>query len=400
MRKALKVGGKYPSGIHSPTEQFNDETDFSKVSESHFKALVFLLPGPNKLRFDFSSPKLANSNSSNPIHSSYLTIHMMPPLATPPLQLVILLGKDSPGTFDAVPARVEKEGNGLETAIKKFRMAAYLWQAFTAEQMFRNKLGRRVFRMEEEWITGTSNYRDRETQTMRSEAKIHIVRSSKTVAELRDPDLAQQNPKAERAGDLFGIASEAVRDFFKPLPGQKQYVSVLLLDAHWDNQAKLITGHAALGGGGGEIQLAIFGSQVRNPSSSLLRFLSLLWTRWPCGSSCQITSQYVGGHISGERKLTPYFRLYRVIRPLSRKSSRRSLIARLPTLIMLQMIATSLAVAGKLQTLALGHTCTKPAIYLGAHTKRVELCSVTMSPSIDHSPFESHTQRGQNQKAV
>jgi hypothetical protein len=194
---------------------------------------------------------------------------MMPPLATPPLQLVILLGKDSPGTFDAVPARVEKEGNGLETAIRKFRMAAYLWQAFTAEQMFRNKLGRRVFRMEEEWVTGTSNYRDRETQTMRSEAKIHIVRSSKTVAELRDPDLAQQNPNAKRSGDLFGIASEAVRDYFKPLPGQKQYVSVLLLDAHWDSQAKLITGHAALGGGGGEIQLAIFGSQVRKPCWSL-----------------------------------------------------------------------------------------------------------------------------------
>jgi hypothetical protein len=141
-------------------------------------------------------------------------------------------------------------------------MAAYLWQAFTAEQMFRNKLGRRVFRMEEEWVTGTSNYRDREMGTMRSEAKVHVVRCSKTVAELRDMDLAQQNPKAKRSGDLFGIASEAVKDHFKPLPGQKQYVSVLLLDAHWDKSAQTITGHAALGGGGGEIQLAIFGSQA------------------------------------------------------------------------------------------------------------------------------------------
>jgi hypothetical protein len=232
------------------------------VSESHFKALIYLLPGPNKLRFDFTSPKLANSNTSNPIHSSYLTLHMMPPLASPPLQLVILLAKDSPGIFDAVPARIEKEGNGLEAAIRKFRMAAYLWQAFTAEQMFRNKLGRRAFRMEEEWVTGTSNYRDRETGTMRSEAKIHVVRCDKTVAELRHPDLAQQNPNAKRSGDLFSIASEAVREYFKPLSGQKQYVSVLLLDAHWDKKAKLITGHAALGGGGGEIQLAIFGSQA------------------------------------------------------------------------------------------------------------------------------------------
>ncbi|TVY73332.1 putative zinc metalloproteinase [Lachnellula suecica] len=232
------------------------------VSESHFKALVYLSPGPNRLRFDFISPKLSNSNSSNPIHSSYLTLHMMPSLSAPPLQLVVLLAKDSPATFDAVPARIEREGNGLETAIRKFRMAAYLWQAFTAEQMYRNKLGRRAFRMEEEWVTGTSNYRDREMRIMRSEAKVHVVRCSKTVAELRDLEVAQQNPNARRSGELFSIASEAVKGYFQPLPGQKQYVSVLLLDAHWDKSTQTITGHAALGGGGGEIQLAVFGSQA------------------------------------------------------------------------------------------------------------------------------------------
>ena len=232
------------------------------VSDSHFKALVYLSPGPNKLRFDFTSPKLANNNTSNPIHSSHLTIHMIPSSTAPPLQLVILLAKDSPGKFDAVPARIEREGNGIETAIKKFRMAAYLWQAFTAEQMYRNKLGRRVFRMEEEWVTGTSNYRDRENGTMRSEAKVHVIRCDKTVAEIRDLDIAQQNPKAKRSGELFAIATDAVKAYFNPLPGQKQYCSVLILDAHWDKAAQTITGHAALGGGGGEIQLAIFGSHA------------------------------------------------------------------------------------------------------------------------------------------
>ena len=69
--------------------------------------------------------------------------------SSPPLQLCILVAKDSPQTFDAVPERVEKEGNGLSTAIKKFRMAAYLWQAFTAEQMNRNGFGRRCYRYEE-----------------------------------------------------------------------------------------------------------------------------------------------------------------------------------------------------------------------------------------------------------
>ncbi|KAJ4170850.1 hypothetical protein NW754_006994 [Fusarium falciforme] len=230
------------------------------VCSSHFKALVYLQPGANKLRFEFSSPKLANSNSSNPIHASYLTVHMLPTTNSPPLQLAIVLAKDSPGTFDASPARAEREGNGLETAVKKFRMAAYLWQAFTSEQMWRNKLGRRAFRFDEEWMTGTANYRDRENGVMRSEARVHIIRCDKTVAELRDLNKAQQNEKATQKDALFGIASEAVKKHFNPLPGQKLYVSALLLDAHWDKGAKTVTGHAALGGGDGDLQLAIFGS--------------------------------------------------------------------------------------------------------------------------------------------
>lgn len=185
---------------------------------------------------------------------------MLPAINSPPLQLAILVAKDSPETFDASPARAEKEGNGLDTAVKKFRMAAYLWQAFTSEQMWRNKLGRRAFRFDEDWTTGSANYRDQENGTMRSEARVHIIRSDKTVAEIRDLNKAQQNEKATEKGALYGIASEAIKNHFKPLPGQKLYVSCLLLDAHWDNDAKTVTGHAALGGGDGGLQLAIFGS--------------------------------------------------------------------------------------------------------------------------------------------
>jgi hypothetical protein len=230
------------------------------VTDSHFKALVYLLPGANRIRLDFASPKLANSGSSNPIHASYLTVHMLPPINSPPLHLAIVLGRDSPGTYDAVPARIEREGNGLDTAIRKFRMAAYLWQAFTAEQMWRNKLGRRVFRFEEEWMTGTANQRDREYGTMRTEARVHVIRSDKTVAELRDLNRAQQNEKAADRGALYGIAADAVKQYFNPLPGQKLHVSVLLLDSHWDPRSKVITGHAALGGNAGDIHLAVFGS--------------------------------------------------------------------------------------------------------------------------------------------
>lgn len=230
------------------------------VCQSHFKALVYLMPGANRLRFDFSSPKLANSGSSNPVHASYLAVHMIPPTNTPPLHLAILLAKDSPGTFDAVPSRVEREGNGLDVAVRKFRMAAYLWQAFTAEQMSRNKLGRRTFRFEEEWTTGSSNWRDREYGAMRSEARVHIIRSDKTLAEIRHLDCAQQNADAKDQGGLYGIAVEAVKKHFNPLPGQKQYVSVLLLDSHWDTSSKTILGHAALGGNAGGLHVGIFGS--------------------------------------------------------------------------------------------------------------------------------------------
>ncbi|KAK7437832.1 hypothetical protein CaCOL14_002329 [Colletotrichum acutatum] len=227
---------------------------------SNFKALVYLQPGPNKIRLDFSSPKLPNSSSSNPIHASYLTIHMLPANNAPPLQLAIVVAKDSSETFDAVPTRIEREGNDLETAVRKFRMAAYLWQAFTAEQMWRNKLGRRVFRFEEEWTAGTSNQRDRENGTLRSEARIHIIRSDKTVAEIRDLEMAQQNEKASKKGDLYEIAAEAVKQYFRPLGGQKQYVSVLMLDTQWDKEANVVRGHAALGGNAGDLHLAIFGS--------------------------------------------------------------------------------------------------------------------------------------------
>lgn len=230
------------------------------VSDSHFKALVHLTPGPNRIRLEFTSPKLAARNSSSVPHASSILVNYLPMVNAPPLQLVILLAKDSPETYDAVPERVQREGNGLETAVRKFRMAAYLWQAFTGEQMHRNGFGRRCFRFEEEWQTGSLTSRDRETGQMRNEAKVHIIRTERTVAELRDLEVAQQYEKAQRSGDLFTIALDAVKAHFKPLPGQKQHVSVLLLDTHWDKQVKTIRGHAALGGGNGEIQLAIFGS--------------------------------------------------------------------------------------------------------------------------------------------
>jgi hypothetical protein len=230
------------------------------VCDCYFKALVYLQPGPNRLRFDFTSPKLSSPNGQMQVHSSWIAINFLPLISSPPLQLCILVAKDSPETYDATPERVQREGNGLNMAIRKFRMAAYLWQAFTAEQMNRNGFGRRCYRYEEEWQPGTLTWRDVEAGQMRNEAKIHVVRLDKTVAEIQDLDLAQQYGPAKRKGDLFNIASNAVRAYFAPRPGQPQYVTCMFLDSHWDKKVGTVRGHAALGGGDDTLKLAIFGS--------------------------------------------------------------------------------------------------------------------------------------------
>jgi hypothetical protein len=232
------------------------------VTETHFKALVHLVPGPNDIRLEFASPKLVGSNSPMPHHFSRIRINYLPMTNSPPLQLVMMLGKDSPGTFDSPPEKIQREGNDLEAAKRKYRMAAYLWSAFTAEQMYRHGFGRRTFQFEEEYQTGTLSGRDRANNQMRNEAKIHVIRCNKTVAELRDLNRAQQNPKGTMTGDLYSIAMDAVRDYFKPQGTQTQYVSVLLVDSHWDQQSKMITAHAALGGGTSDIKLGIFGSHA------------------------------------------------------------------------------------------------------------------------------------------
>ncbi|KAK2738936.1 hypothetical protein FQN57_006730 [Myotisia sp. PD_48] len=214
------------------------------VRASSFKALVHLFPGPNKIRLEFTSPK----SSPGASHVSWININHLPVPNFPPLELAILVGKDSDGRFDSAP---NDPANGLGHAVRKFRMAAHLWQAFTGEQMYRNNFGRRCFRLDEEWQTGTLSCRDTESGQMRSEAKVHIVQSEKTVAELRALD---------SSNELFDVAMQAARSHFDMKPGQKRYIALLLLDSHWDSHTKSLTGHAAFGSSLDDIKLAIFGS--------------------------------------------------------------------------------------------------------------------------------------------
>ncbi|PGH35523.1 hypothetical protein GX50_01625 [[Emmonsia] crescens] len=261
------------------------------VYESHFKALVHLVPGPNKLRLEFTSSKI-----QNPIaHSSWLAI---------------VLGSDSDGHFDAVPERISREGNGLETAIRKFRMAAYMWQSFTGEQMYRNKFGRRCFRYEEEWQVGTLSFRDTKSDQMRNEAKIHIIRCDRTVDELRKLSVVRQDGTKSDGRELFNVALEAVKRYFGPREGQTQYVSALLLDTHWDKGTQTITGHTATGSNENNIKLALFGSYALQSYPAAMEEVVAAFTdctrtdinfvanyRNECGSSWEAVNSGIGGHL-------------------------------------------------------------------------------------------------------
>ena len=232
------------------------------VCGSHFKALVHLIPGPNELRFDFSSPKLALNNFSNSLHTKVFRINYLPLVHSPPLHLAILIGKDSPGTFDSSPEKAQKEGNDLSSAIRKYRMAANLWQAFASESMYRNGFGRRCFRLEEEYQQGTLSKRDMETMQMRNEAKIHVVRSNKTVSEIRDLGVKKEYESSNRLNDLFGFAMDEMRWYFGPQHGQTYHVAVLLLDNHWVFKTETITGNIKLSGGDESLRIALSGSHA------------------------------------------------------------------------------------------------------------------------------------------
>ncbi|KAI2634473.1 metallopeptidase [Xylaria nigripes] len=235
------------------------------VYAGQFKALVYLFPGPNKVSFVYQKPGVPGT------HSLSIVIYMFPPTNAPPLDLAILVAKDSPCTFDCTPARTREEGNDLEIAVRKFRMAAYLWQSFTADQMEKGGFGRRSFRFDEEWTTGTSHQRDFQERVMRSEARVHIIRTDKTVAEIRAVEQSPQNSTATVDNELVKIASTAVRDYFRTLPNQQRCVAMLILDTQWDATDKTIKGHVAFGGPvGNDLHLALFGSHCLQSYPSAL----------------------------------------------------------------------------------------------------------------------------------
>jgi hypothetical protein len=216
------------------------------VRNGQFKALIHLSPGENTIKMTFY-------DGLNPWISSW-TVNYTPLLQNPPLHLCIIVGSDSPLTYDDVP--YSQDPPNLDTAIRKLRLAGYLWQAYTGSQMAANGLGHRTFQLNESWQPDTLSSVD---QSSRNTATVRVLKSKYTIAEIRDPQIAQQNKNSNNRSSLVNIALEAIRPEF---PGERNHIAVMFLDSHFKNG--LITGHTAQGTGSDTAQysFAIFGSHT------------------------------------------------------------------------------------------------------------------------------------------
>lgn len=232
-----------PHRNHIPTQKV-------AVRNDQFRALIPLCPGDNEIELLFYCGRVQKA------YKSIFYCTYIPLIHNPPLKLVIIVGSDSPGTYDDVPE--PRHPPTLETAIRKLRLAAYIWAAYTSNESHAAGFGARTFRLAESWAPDTMSKQQgagHYTQT----AEILVLRAKYTVSEIRDPDKAQQNHGAGSAGSLFDIALQTLREN-PSTNGPKEHVAALFLDAHFDAGSGLITGHAALGGGTPQHSLAIFGS--------------------------------------------------------------------------------------------------------------------------------------------
>ena len=235
------------------------------TSNGNWKSLVMLSPGANYLNFELHHAGVVSS-------SHKLIINYVPLLQLPPLHLAIMVAKDSPLLIDCLSSKqgsISSAHSGIDAAIAKFRTTAYMWQALTAEDMRQKGLGRRSFRLDEEWNLNTTTERafravPNAPSIARTVAKVHIVRTEKTVAELRDPNYAQQNSSGLQRDELHNIFEDALRGYGGPFASiNRPVVAGLILDSTYSPETKLIHAHAALGcHRHNGLSLGIFGSHL------------------------------------------------------------------------------------------------------------------------------------------
>ncbi|EPX70573.1 metallopeptidase [Schizosaccharomyces octosporus yFS286] len=214
------------------------------VTDSYFKALIHVVPGENVVLFQ------TDNGSELSLRLNYQVLN-----DNPFYRIGFVVGRDSDLTFDA-PYGMK---NDLDEAIRKLRCAAYLWQAFTAECMYRNGFGRRTFRLEENIQPDTMSCQSA-WGTERLTASIHVLRSDKTAEEIRSTPPDQ----------LFHVAGNAVDKLGLPEPWH--YIC-MFLDTRYDPSSKEVRGHVALGGGTDMHKLGVFGSHSLHSFPSAIEYV-------------------------------------------------------------------------------------------------------------------------------
>ncbi|KAI1269826.1 hypothetical protein F5Y18DRAFT_371730 [Xylariaceae sp. FL1019] len=252
------------------------------IANGSFRCLVMLHTGPNRINF-----KLFHKGQ---IHSSNdITIQYQPLLQVPPLHLAIMVAKDSPLLIDCPPTKrgaISSAHSSLDAAIVKLRMAAYMWQALTAEDFRLRGMGRRSFRLDEEWgvdtTTAASMRHDAGTKHMDTIARVNIIRSEKVVTELRSAYDGMHNffEKALLAhGAPFTLGSLPV-------------VAGMILDTQYSIDSGKTFAHSAMGRSKPSgLSLGIYGSHT---TYSWPRFLEEV-------PSCLLDRSLIGDTVANDR---------------------------------------------------------------------------------------------------
>lgn len=239
---------------------------FCEINNHQFKILVNVNDGPNNLDFTINQGSLNNWGfpiNGKLIESTKLIIQFYP-LNNKPIHLCVIVGKDSQGNYDMPNYKLNRgETSNLDIAIQKLKVAGRMMQAYTQDEMRQSRFSNRSFQFVEETTKyqGVFGY-DVQSKLGHKEIKVHVLRSPKTIAEIRNPNYAQQNFKGSDTGWLFSHGLDLIRnsDLYKKTANTPIQCAVIYLDAHYDVSRDLILSHAALGGGDGTVKLAIFGS--------------------------------------------------------------------------------------------------------------------------------------------
>ncbi|KAJ2346307.1 hypothetical protein GGF43_005013, partial [Coemansia sp. RSA 2618] len=222
------------------------------AADGYFKASVRLEEGENTLSFEYTQ-------ASKCVSQGTLRIQMTAHHNKSPLQLAIMVAKDSAESFDTL---FGPGNNNLDMAVRKLRCTAYMWQAFFAEHMYRHGFGRRTFALEEAMMKDTLSKDEAE----RMIAKVHIIRSRFTVAELRNKEIAQQwkfiageeeIKERHRPLDLLEMIKTEVRECEDI--GDNP-VACMMMDAHWDAELQIVVGQGAYGSSDPQPKVATLGS--------------------------------------------------------------------------------------------------------------------------------------------